>query len=465
VSTSTVSEGTRVSASVGSGDLQGRLVHPRAVEATIWGMPAVSMAAIRRSLKRDLDADFGDIVYFSNVMEPRHEFLTANNQTPYVLTFFDLRPGPMVLEVPPASDKVALFGSGIDSWEVPLADVGPTGEDEGKGGRYVFLPPDFEGEQPDGFIVVPSPTYFVHFALRPITIGAGTLEDAVAYSQRLKAYPLTEADDPPATRYVDAFPRAWKTLPVFDLDFLRLLAEVVETEPAQERDAVMLAMLASIGIEKGKPFEPDAERAELLSGAVRDAEAIMNDYFVHHALAPQWPDRQWLATQPGKYHGFTFYGDGKLEYDHRAGAFAFWATWAPKRPPGDPKKLPASYYLKNFADASGELFHGDRSYRLRVPSDTPAKDFWSVIAYEVGTNAFIHNPDDKVGVSSYDKERLTVNEDGSVDVCIGPEAPAGMEANWIPTAGRDFWLVFRFYGPQKQVFDGSWRLNDVEPVK
>jgi hypothetical protein len=88
-----------------------------------------------------------------------------------------------------------------------------------------------------------------------------------------------------------------------------------------------------------------------------------------------------------------------------------------------------------------------------------------VIAYEVGTNAFIHNPDDKVGVSSYDKERLTVNEDGSVDVCIGPEAPAGMEANWIPTAGRDFWLVFRFYGPQKQVFDGSWRLNDVEPVK
>jgi hypothetical protein len=191
----------------------------------------------------------------------------------------------------------------------------------------------------------------------------------------------------------------------------------------------------------------------------------MNDYFVHHALGPHWPDRQWLATQPGKYHGFTFYGDGKLEYDHRAGAFAYWATWAPKRPPGDPSKLPASYYLKNFADATGELFHGDRTYRLRVPADTPAKDFWSVIAYEVGTNAFIHNPENRVGVSSYDKDALEVNEDGSVDVVIGPGAPDGMEANWIPTAGRDFWLVFRFYGPQKQVFDGSWRLNDVEPVQ
>jgi hypothetical protein len=148
-------------AAAAAGDLQARLVYPRAVEATTWGMPAVSMAAIRRSLGRDLDADFGDIIYFSNVMAPRHEFLTANNQTPYVFTFFDLRRGPMVLQVPLASAKVTLFG--IDSWEVPLVDVGPTGEDAGKGGRYLFLPPDFDGQPPDGFIVVASPTWFVHF--------------------------------------------------------------------------------------------------------------------------------------------------------------------------------------------------------------------------------------------------------------------------------------------------------------
>jgi hypothetical protein len=150
------------------------------VEATIWGMPAVSMAALRQSLRRDLDADVGDVVYFSNVMEPRHEFLTANYQMPYVFTVFDLRRGPVVLDVPAASNKVALFGSGIDSWEVPLVDVGPTGEDGGEGGRYVFLPPDFAGVPPDGVIVVPSPTSFVHICLRPITIGAGTLEASVA---------------------------------------------------------------------------------------------------------------------------------------------------------------------------------------------------------------------------------------------------------------------------------------------
>jgi hypothetical protein len=198
-------------------DLAKRGLRRRAIEATIWGMPAVSMAAIRASLKRDLDADLGDVVYFSNVMEPRHEFLTANNQTPYVFTCFDLRRGPMVLEVPPASDKVAFFGSGIDSWEVPLADVGPTGDDAGKGGKYVFLPPGYEGTPPVGYFAVPSPTVFVHFALRPIATGTGALRDAVAYSRLLKTYALADAGNPPPTRYIDAYPRAWKTLPPFDL--------------------------------------------------------------------------------------------------------------------------------------------------------------------------------------------------------------------------------------------------------
>jgi hypothetical protein len=234
------------------------------------------MAAIRASLKRDLDADLGDVVYFSNVMEPRHEFLTANNQTPYVFTCFDLRRGPMVLEVPPASDKVALFGSGIDSWEVPLVDVGPTGEDAGKGGRYLFLPPAHRAETPPGYFVVPSPTVFVHFALRPITIGHGTLADAVAYSQLLKTSSLAETGGLSTTRYIDAYPRAWRTLPPFDLGYLQLLADTIDADPPQAKDAVMLAMLASIGIEKGKAFKPDAEAARILTEGVQEGAAYVS---------------------------------------------------------------------------------------------------------------------------------------------------------------------------------------------
>ena len=301
-----------------------RTVHRRAIELAIWGMPAVSMAAIRASLKRDLDANFGDIVYFSKVMEPRHEFLTANNQTPYVLTVLDLRSGPQVLEVPPASDKTVFFGSAIDTWEVPLADIGGTGDDAGKGGKYLFLPPAYSGTPPDGYLVVPSPTVFVHIALRPISVGAGTLADAVAYSQQLKAHPLADTAKP--TRYVDGYPKVWKTLPTFDASYFQLLADAIAVEPPQAKDAAMLAMLTSIGIERGKPFRPDAARATLLTSAAREAEAIMNDHFMNYAFEPFWPGRQWQATKLENNFAYSYYGNGVLDYDRRASAFAYWAT-------------------------------------------------------------------------------------------------------------------------------------------
>jgi hypothetical protein len=445
------------------GDTEDRVVHRRAVEAAIWGMPAVSMAALRRSLGRDLGVDYGDVLYFSDVLVPRHELLTANNQTPYVCTVFDLRRGPMVLDVPAATEQVALFGSGIDSWQVPLVDVGPAGEDAGRGGRYVCAGPDFDGEVDDGFILVRSATWFVHFGLRPIVRAAGTLADAVAYSRAIRTYPLAAADDPAPSHYVDGYPHAWRTLPTFDLDFLRLLAEAVDIEPAQPKDAAMLGMLASIGIEKGKPFDPSPEHAELLTRAVVDAQAEMDDYMINQASVPVWPGRQWRASKPVERYGYSFYGDGKLDVDNRSGGFAYYATWAPKRL-AEPGKVPASIYFKCFADQAEEAFKGDRQYRLRVPADTPARDFWSIVAYDRETNAFIHNPDERVGVSSLDKHALAVNDDGSVDVHIGPEAPDGLHSNWLPTAGRDFWLIARFYGPQPALLDRTWTFNDVEPV-
>ena len=180
-------------------------------------------------------------------------------------------------------------------------------------------------------------------------------------------------------------PDEWKTLPTFDLDYLRLLAQVVDEEPPQEHDAVMLGALVDLGIAQGDVFDPDPDSAGLLADAVRDGAKLMNDYFMNDAFVPHWPNSQWLATKPDDNFGFSFLGNGKLDYDRRAGAFTFWATWAPKRL-GDPSELPASYYLKAFRDSGGELFRGDTLYRLRVPADIPAHDFWSIVAYEVGTN-------------------------------------------------------------------------------
>ena len=174
-------------------------VRARAIEATIWGMPAVSMAAVRRSLKRDLDADFGDVVYFSDVMRPRHEFLTANHETPYVLHRVRPSAGPMVLDVPAASATAMLFGSAIDSWEVPLADVGATGDDAGKGGRYLFLPPGHDGRSAGR-----ASSSCRH---RPATCTSGCDRSPAARApsptqwptaSRLRTYPLADAGDPSA---------------------------------------------------------------------------------------------------------------------------------------------------------------------------------------------------------------------------------------------------------------------------
>ncbi len=71
---------------------------------------------------------------------------------------------------------------------------------------------------------------------------------------------------------------------------------------------------------------------------------------------------------------------------------------------------------------------------------------------------------DRVGISSRDMDTLKVNEDGSVDLYFAPEAPAGLESNWVPT-GEDFFLLFRLYGPEKPLFEKTWTLDDVEKIE
>ena len=274
----------------------------------------------------------------------------------------------------------------------------------------------------------------------------------------MKVYPLAQASNP-RTKYVDAYPQPWKTLPIYDLSFLRDLAAVVDDEPPQEKDAVMLGYLASIGIQKGKPFNPTEEQATALERAVKQAYADMQEYFTTPGkmLVAHWPDRQWMDITLTQKEGFTFMVDGKLLIDERSGNF-FFACWLPK------KFGAASAYPTAMRDSHGELLSGTRSYRLRVPADMPARDFWSVIAYGMATKSMIPNAQNRAGLSSYDKSALQMNADGSVDLYIGPDAPPGQESNWLPTAGVDFFLILRLYGPEKAFFEKTWKMADVERI-
>jgi hypothetical protein len=408
------------------------------------------MKAFFKSMQ-DLDAGYQDIVYVSKPFVSRHGFLTANNNVPYVAVFLNTKDGPVVLDVPAASEKALYFGSVVDMWQTPIADVGPAGDDKGKGGKYLFLPPGYTGTVPRGYLVYRPHTYTLPVALRPVSRNGGTLEDAVAYAKSLRAYSLKEASNPPAGRYIDAWPKVWDTLPAYDETYFELLAEVINEEPILERDLAMMGLLWSIGIRKGQPFKPEGDVARALKQAVQIVTP-------GGALKLYGSGMQWMVINTDRKQaaeGFPFLTPDRLLIDAR-GTLYFWATFVPKHLGG------GTFYLMGLRDKNGDLLDGKSLYRLRVPKDVPAREFWSAIAYSMKTKGFITNTK-PIGLSSQDKD-LKANADGSHDIYLGPKPPKGMESNWVQT-GEDFFLIFRLYGPAKEVVEGKWTLNDVEKIR
>jgi len=208
---------------------QEQMIHRRAVEAAVWGMPIEGTRGLLLAARSDLGADWNDIIYFTKPMESRHGFLTANNQVPYVVASLNTKDGPLVLEVPGASDKAKFFGSLVDVWDYPFTDVGPDGADKGKGGKFLLLPPGYEGEVPEGYLVFRPYSYAVHIALRPVAEPGATMEDQVAYAKTLKVYRLSDAANPPKTNFVDAYPKKWDTLPKYDISFFQDMAATIKS--------------------------------------------------------------------------------------------------------------------------------------------------------------------------------------------------------------------------------------------
>ena len=440
-------------------DPREKMIYRRAVEAAVWGMPLVGTRGFLNGTRRDLGGDWNDVVYFSEPMVSRHGFLTANNQTPYVVGCFNTKVGPLVVDVPGASDKAKYFGSLVDAWDYPFTDVGPAGADQGNGGKYLLLPPGFKGKVPDGYLVFRPNTYAVYAALRPVAEPGGTLADQVAYAKTLKVYPLSKANNPPSTNFIDAYPKKWDTLPKYNISFFQDIADSIHEEPVLERDLAMMGILASLGIQKGKPFKPDAKTKRILESAVKEAYDYMQHLLVTKAFRNFIPSTQWSVFNLSKEQsaaGWPFVTSDQMLIDERANLYHY-ATFMPKVLGG------GSFYLCNIRDKDGNLFDGKSTYKLNIPNDTPAGDFWSAIAYSFATHGFIEGAE-RVGISSLEKDKLKVNSDGSVDLYFAPQAPKGQESNWIPT-GEEFWIVVRLYGPQPRLFDGSWKIEDIVKVK
>ena len=257
-------------------DLARRTIERRAVEAVIWGMPAVNYDLMYQEMLK-LGGKPNQIVYWSGLLDWRNQTLTPNPDVIYLMAFFNTKDGPVVIEIPPADDGV-INGSIMDPWQAALEDVGPAGADKGVGGKYLILPPGYKETVPDRYISLPSANYQGYALLRSI-LKSGSEADvktAVAYGKRIKLYPLSEAANPPPTVFLDAIGVVYDSTIPYDLRFFQSLDRFVQSEPWLTRDKAMIDQLKSIGIEKGKPFSPDETTQRDLNAEAGEAHAWLD---------------------------------------------------------------------------------------------------------------------------------------------------------------------------------------------
>jgi hypothetical protein len=439
-----------------SKQLDSRTVHRRAVDAAIWGMPLVSEDAMRQAYFRDAKAKYNDIIWWPKGSGWKNQSLTVNTSVRYMYFFCNTREdGPVVVDLPPAVAGASFYGTIEDAWFVPLVDIGF----EGKGGKYLVLPPDYKGDVPDGYIPVRPKTYNTMTLVRSIvaSLSEADVRAGDALVQQVKIYPLSKAGNPPPQRFVDMTDIMYDGLVKYDETFYASLARVLNEETLQPRDLEMMGMLLPLGIEKGKEFKPDAATVAQLKAAATEA----HDWLLEKRLTfitPWWPDSQWnLPAGPiAPKTEFHWEAPGYFDVDSRGIGLAYFFAPTAKLGTG-------SFYFGTYNDSRGQQLRGENTYRLHVPANVPVREFWAFTVYSQETAALFRNST-RLTLGSLDKE-LRKNADGSVDIYIGPKPPAGQESNWLFTpAGKSWFPWFRTYGPEKAIFDKSWKLPDIERI-
>ncbi len=441
--------------------LQERAVARRAVEAAIWGMPLVNVDYMRQAYFR-AGAAYNDVIYWSNPNTWMNQTTTPNHSTSYVMFFANLKDGPVVVDIPAAKDQ-ALYGTLINAWNEPQINVGNTGQDKGKGAKYLLLPPGYDGEIPEGYVAVPSTTYNVYSLLRIIikTQSSEDVKKGIEYLHTLKVYPLSQKDSPTDNKFIDVAGKPFEAVPDYDHRFFESLARMVGEETVQDRDLSVLGQLYSLDIGKDKEFAPNAETKVLLDQAADEAHQWMMEGYATNGT-PIWPNvgRKWtflLDIPLAEGTRVTFVEPGKgINVDVRAAAW--FAMFGPVVPP------PPQLYVKTYETNEGKRLNGSQKYRLKVPANVPTNQFWAVDVYDAKTGAFLRESP-VVGIDSY-KQGIKSNDDGTVDVYFSPTAPEGEQANWVMTKeGEPFFVMFRVYGPKKEAVDGTWVLNDIEEIR
>lgn len=421
-------------------------------------MPGASLVGMRRGL-REQGPDNQTLVMFDDLMDSKTLFLTANTTTIYNFAWLNTKKGPLVIEMPPK-----VLGCIDNFWFRWVGDVGVTGADKGKGGKYLLLPPGYKGSVPEGYFVLRSPTYNQWLFFRGFIEDGKTAPAVASIKKNLRIYQLSEAANPPAMNFVNGSGKYFNTIGSTDFSFYEDVNELVQEEPVEASDPETLGLLATIGIEKGKPFKPDARMKKILMEAaeVGDITARALAYKSRLPEAYFYKNSAWNSPFIGGSYQFLK-EPGVRNLDART-YFHFYATGIT---PAMAMKMvgKGSAYAAGFVDAKGNPLDGSKTYKVHLPPNIPAKRFWSFTLYDNQSRSMLQTDQQFPGASSLTKG-MVVNADTSVDVYFGPKAPAGKENNWVQTdPGKGWSTIFRLYGPLEPWFDKSWRPGEIALVK
>jgi hypothetical protein len=434
----------------------------RGIETFLNGVPAASVEGLRLGQAELGATECHQVVLFDNLMDSNPLWLTGNTDTVYCSVFLDLqKDGPTVVEVPAGAGP----GTVDDAFFRFVIDMGAPGPDRGKGGKYLLLPPDYEGDVPDGYFVAKSPSWVNWVILRGFLVDGKPDAASKMWREELKVYPLSLAANPPAMEFFNASKSVTNTIHANNFEFYEELHTVIDREPIELLDPELRGLFAAIGIQKGKPFAPDARMKKILTEAVAVANATARAIFWYERDPSEflYEGSYWKrGFVGGNYQFLKDEGMGGRHLDARLHTF-YMAT---VNTPAMAMKIvgAGSQYAWGYLDANGNALDGGKTYKLNLPKDIPALKFMSVVVYDPQTRSELQTSQPYPSKNNV-RDELIENQDGSIDLYFGPEVPAGQEANWIQTVpGKGWFCLLRLYSPTEPWFDKTWRPGEIELI-
>jgi hypothetical protein len=456
--------------------LRDELLFQRATQTYLWALPLLNTLGMKVGSEKTFGAGYNVLPVWKKRLDARTLVTTPNSDVIYAMSYVDLgRDGPLVFEAPPK-----LQGILLDFWQRPIpgptvdgkpffGDVGFFGPDEGKGGKFLLLPPGYEGDVPAGYLVFRSANNNVFIFLRSFYSDPKDLKPASDLVEQAKVYPLNGRARP--MTFPDASGVPVNMLPISDSTAFDQLKLLVESEGTNLAGPDWLGMLAAIGIIKGQPFHPDPHTREILDRAAKTAYKMSRVIGFEEVVSGHsfrvYPDRRWVnpvadgtPENPGGPFDLAWRrtAGNYLDLDMRIWFFTDYYSISPGMISQTPGK--GAKYMIAFRDGDGVPLSGGMNYSVNLPPNIPAANFWSITLYEAENASGLANGQPFPSLGSRDKPAQ--NQDGSTDIYLGPKAPAGKEGNWLATVpGKGYFAILRLYSPTEAAINKTWKPGDI----